>query len=239
MTMSSRAAIALGLGLAAVLSSSTVSHAQTDAAVRKTNTSATAAAPIPQAKIGAIDVEKVLKDYKKVKTSSEAIRAEVAAKQMQLSKLYQQGQALAKELEALEPESADAREHKNKMKQLQIQLEADKASAQEEFARKESEALSELYKEIQAMAAAVAHAKGLNFIVRISNEPVTASEPNSVMAAMARSIVYADPQVDITDFVIYHLNKNYDAANAGKPAARPAAAAAPAPKAAAAAPRGN
>lgn len=236
MTMSSRAAAALGLGLAGVLSFSTVSHAQTDAAVRKASTTATPA-EIPQAKIGAIDVEKVLKEYKKVKTSSEAIRAEVSVKQMQLTKLAQEGQKLAKELEGLDPDGADARDRKNKMKQLQIQIESEKASAQEDFARKESEALSELYKEIQTMAAAVARQKHLNFIVRISNEPITASEPNSVMSAMARSIVFADPSVDITDYVIYHLNNRYDAATAGKPAAKPTAAA-PAPKAAAA-PRGD
>jgi Skp family chaperone for outer membrane proteins len=246
MTMSSRAATALGL--ASVLSFTTVAHAQTDAAVRKTNAGATAAVTeIPTARIGAIDVERVLKEYKKVQISSEAIRAEVSVRQLQLTKLAQEGQKLMKELDGLDPDSADARDRKNKMKQLQIQMESDKATAQEEFALKESEALAELYKEIQQMTAAVAKQRHLNFVVRISNEPVTASEPNSVMSAMLRTMVYADPKTEITDAVIYYLNQRFDQANAGKPAAKTAAKPAASPAAAAAspaaaeptAPRGN
>jgi outer membrane protein len=241
MTMSSRAAMAFGL--ASALSFTMVAHAQTDGAVRKTNTSAPAAlAEIPTARIGAIDVERVLKEYKKVQISSEAIRAEVSVREMQLRKLAEEGQKLMKELDALEPDSADARDRKNKMKQLQIQMESDKATAQEDFAMKESEALAELYKEIQQMTEAVAKQRHLTFVVRISNEPVTASEPNSVMSAMSRSIVYADPKTEITDAVIYYLNQRFDQANAGKPAAKTAAkpAAAPAANAAApTAPRGN
>jgi len=255
MTMSSRAMTALGLGMATVLSFTAVSHAQTDAAVRKTNvaaTAATATAEIPTARIGTIDVEKVLKEYKKVQVSSDAIRAEVNVRQMQFTKLADEGQKLLKELEVLEPDSADARDRKNKLKQLQIQVEADKASAQEDFARKESEALAELYQEIQRMTEAVAKQRHLNMVVRISGEPVTASEPNSVMSAMSRTIVFADPSLDITDRVIYYLNQMYDKANAGRPAAtnaaakpataaaKPAATAAkPAAAAAETTPRGN
>ena len=51
-------------------------------------------------------------------------------------------------------------------------------------------------------------------------QPITGADPNSVMAAISSTIVYADPRNDITNDVIYNLNRLYKATAA--PAAKPA-----------------
>jgi len=88
--------------------------------------------------------------------------------------------------------------------------------------------LATLYKEIQAMVSRIAQFKGLTYVVKVSNEPVSGSNPNSVMAAIDKTIVYADPRNDITNDVVYNLNRNYKAAGGVTPkATSPPAGAAP------------
>jgi hypothetical protein len=71
---------------------------------------------------------------------------------------------------------------------------------------------------------AVAKWRKMNYIVRVSNQPITGTDPNSVMAAISSTLVYADTRNDITNDVVYNLNRMYKAT--GAPAAKPAGAAA-------------
>ncbi len=51
----------------------------------------------------------------------------------------------------------------------------------------------------------------MNYVVKVSNQPITGTDPNSVMAAIQSTMVYADPRNDITNDVIYNLNRVYKA----------------------------
>ena len=67
----------------------------------------------------------------------------------------------------------------------------------------------------------------MNYVVKVSSQPITGTDPNSVMAAISSTLVYADPRNDITNDVIHNLNRFYKATAA--PAAKSAAGAASAP----------
>ncbi len=69
----------------------------------------------------------------------------------------------------------------------------------------------------------IAQYKKMTYVVQVSNEPVSGSNPNSVMAAMAKTVVYADARNDITKDVVYNLNKRVQ----GRPAASAPKAAGP------------
>ena len=62
----------------------------------------------------------------------------------------------------------------------------------------------------------------MTYVVQVSQRADLGLEPDSVMAAMAQTVVYADPSTDITKDVVYNLNQRYKAA--GRPP-RPKAAA--------------
>jgi outer membrane protein len=95
--------------------------------------------------------------------------------------------------------------------ELKARFEAGRESAERDFASREAEAMATLYKEVQAMVARIAKWKKMTYIVKVSNQPISGSNPNSVMAAMANTMVYADPTNDITNDVVYNLNRIYKA----------------------------
>ncbi len=86
--------------------------------------------------------------------------------------------------------------------------------------------MATIYKEIQGATARVARWRGMNYVLRASDphKPQAGTDPNSVMASMNETVVYADPSNDITKDVVYFLNRWYEGTKntgaASKPAAR-------------------
>lgn len=225
MPMPSRTRWALGLTLTAMVAAGipgpALGQAQTPAQSGGQPPAATrpAAAPL---RIGSIDMEQVFKGYKKVEFTSNQLKSDAQAKQAELGKLLSQMQQLGEEMKGLAPGSNDFTAKESEVTRLRATLEAEREQAQTEFARREAEALAQIYREVQDMSAAVAKANGMQYVVKVSNEPITGSDPNSVMAAMARSVVYSDPSLDITQVVIKYLNQRYESSGATGATAPPA-----------------
>jgi Skp family chaperone for outer membrane proteins len=211
-----RATLAMGLCLVGVAGLVGRSFGQQgDARVQKTATPAPAAeaaaarvAPKPLL-IGSIDVEKVLKDYDKVKVTSENVRAEMLARHNSLMAIAAEAKQEDEKFQRMAPNSPDAKKCEDKLTQLKAQFEASRENAQREFTQKEAEMMAVIYNEVSAMTKGVALQRGMTFVVKYSDAMANGSEPNSVMATMSRTILFADPGVDITRDVTYYLNQRY------------------------------
>ena len=239
-------ALLVCLGMANVASAQ---QAAADRGVQRTasNTGGTAAAtsngPTPglPAVIGTIDMDSVFKNYEKVKVSSDDIAAKAMAKQNELQKLVADMKTLAEKQASLSPSSPEFKKLDQQLTQMKITGEAAQESARKELAQVEAEALSALYREIQSMTARVAAWRGMNYVVKVSNEQPSAADPQAVMAILSRTVVYSDPRNDITQQVVQFLNQEYRkvAAAQPRPATGAAATAAPAAAAQPATTRGN
>jgi len=231
MTVSTRAAWALGLGFAglAIAVGPTLGQEQ-DTGVRKTTASAASSKAAVPAVIGTVDLDAVFKGYDKVKAGSEEFKSAAQVKKGELMKLQAEAQQEQEMLAKMAPGSPDAKKHEERITALKAQHQAGMESAEREFAMKEAQALATLYQEIQVMVMRIAQHRGMTYIVKVSNEPVTGANPNSVMAAMSKTVVYADPRSDVTNDVIHNLNLRYKKAGGVTPKAATAAPAATAPR---------
>ena len=213
MVISSRAIVAVGLCAAGIgLLAGPSLGQQQDGGVRRTATPSTAAPAAPVSPvIGTIDMDAVFKNYDKVKVSSEEFKAAALARKGELQKIQQEAQQEAEILAKMTPGTEDFKKHENRVTQLKAQFEAGRELAERDFASREAEAMATLYKEVQAMVARIAQWRKMTYIVKVSNQPISGSNPNSVMAAMANTMVYADPRNDITNDVVFNLNRIYKA----------------------------
>jgi len=119
----------------------------------------------------------------------------------------------------LNPGTDDYRKRENHITELKAKMEAGREQAEREFTLRQAETMGTLYKEVQAMVAQVARRRGMTYVVKVTNRPITGSDPNSVMAAISETMVYADPRNDITNDVVYYLNYFYQ--GTASPTARP------------------
>jgi Skp family chaperone for outer membrane proteins len=213
MIRSTRAMVAVGLCLVGVAGLVSRSFGQQkDGQVKgAANPAANAAAPAvaKPASIGSIDMDKVLKDYDKFKVANENIRAEALERHNSLMKIATDAKQEQEKYQRMTPGSPDAKKCEDKITSLKAQFEAGRENAEREFTQKEAETMATIYNEIATMARAVAKQQGMAFVVKYTDQPASGSEPNSVVAAMSRTILYADPSVDITQRTTYYLNQRY------------------------------
>jgi Skp family chaperone for outer membrane proteins len=173
-------------------------------------------AALPPAVIGSVDIDRVFKEYEKVKDRSESFKSEVMKRQQELTRLVEKGKNAAEQLEKMKRDSPDYQKLDNEVTKIKAELEAKRAQYEREFAKMESDAMAALYQDVAQMVAAVAKDRKMTFVIKITNDPPSGDDPNSVMAGMAKSVIYSDPSTDITGDVIRYLNYNYQKA---KPAA--------------------
>lgn len=159
--------------------------------------------------IGSIDMDAVFKRYEKVKKVSDRFKAEANVAHARLAELNIRLKGLKERREKMVGGSPEKQELEATIKRLMSGYDAEREQAERDFARREPKELASLYKEIQEVTATVARAKGLTYVVKVSSDPVNGSDPTAVMAAMARSVVYADPSADITEDVVNSLNRQY------------------------------
>jgi Skp family chaperone for outer membrane proteins len=239
MVVTSRAALIVSLGLLGLASMAAPALADPpaakDAAVRKAASQSQPAAstpkppaPVPMI-VGTVDFQAAIKGYDKYKAQVEEYKGAAMAKHAELMKLQTEGQEEAQKLSKLTQGSVDAKKIEDRLTDLKAKLEAGREQAQREFAMKESEMMATLCKEVQEMVKAVAQWRGMNYVLQISNEPISSSNPNSVVEAIGRSVVVSDPRNDITRDVVHNLNTRYQAAGGVVPKATSAAPAATTP----------
>ncbi len=197
----------------AALESAGLSTPSDDRAVR----GGSAAKPEPRpstAALGSIDIDAVFKRYEKVKVSDKEQRAARLALSNELAKINSEAQDEVRTLSKLAPGSEDYRLHENRVTELKSRYQAGCEQTERELVRREVEATANLYKEIQETVAALAKAKGLTYVVKVSPGPRPDSEPNDLTNALNRSVVYADPRNDLTEEVIRDLNRRFQSAKA-------------------------
>jgi outer membrane protein len=168
-----------------------------------------AGAPSGAFRVGAIDMDKVFEGYEKASFLREQIKQAIVAKNGELTKIMSSMRQIAKEMEGLDPTGNDFKTKESEITKLKAQYEAERDQAQTEFARRDAEALATIYKDVQDMTSRVARQKGLQFVVKVSSQPPTATDPNSVLAAISQSVVFHDPSLDVTSLVVYNLNLQY------------------------------
>jgi Skp family chaperone for outer membrane proteins len=183
-----------------------------------TATAGTRPAPKPIS-IGSIDIDRVLKEYAKYKVEGENLRAEALARHNSLMNIATEAKQQQEMHAKMVAGSQDAQRIEAKMTQLKAQFEAGRENAEREFTQKEAETMATIFNEISAMTKGVAKSHMMTFVMRYSDTQASGTEPNSVMAAMSRTVLYADPTVDITADVIYWLNQRYK--ESGGPAPKP------------------
>ncbi|WP_435016197.1 OmpH family outer membrane protein [Tundrisphaera sp. TA3] len=234
MTRSTRVALVVGLGLvgaAGLVGRSVAQQPQQDPKLRQAAT--TAPAGPASVSIGTIDMDSVLKNYDKFKVATQTLQAEAMARQNELMKIMAEAKSTQEMYQKLTPGSPDAKKCEDKITMLEGQFEAGRKNAEREFTQKESETMAGIYNEIQKFARYIAQQRGMTFVIKFTDQEAKGSEPNSVMAVMSRTVLYADARVDITAQVTNTLNEAYRKAGGVAPKPEPAAAGAAAPGAAA------
>lgn len=202
-------AVLAGFGLAYAV-------AQNGAAAAATN-----AAVLPH-KVGLIDMAYLFSKYDKFTVLREELKQEIEGADSGLKGQLERIKAIQAEMKSLVPNSPDYISREKQVTEMAAKIEADRRTMQREFMRKESKIYQQVYGEVTEAVEKYAEIYKFTLILRYSREEAIQDDPQKIMQALQRQVVFNRNDDDVTESVLRYLNKNF-AANAGKrPAAAPA-----------------
>lgn len=228
MGVSRRKALAIGLSLTGVIYLGAQTRGQQtpkgDHRIQPTNGTTTNVSPsggfspATPTVVGTIDLDHVFKNYDKVKAVTKELGSAIQVRKGELMKLENEGRQEVELMQKFQPGSPDYRKHEDRATEIKAKMEASKEQAEREITLRQAETMATLYREVQSYAKWVAQKRGITHVVTVSNAAPAGSDPNSVLAAINRPLVYADPRNDITNEVIHYLNMTYSGTAGGNKA---------------------
>lgn len=183
------------LGVFAYLSSGAHGEAQTS---RRT-------AP-PASSVAVVDLSRVLKGYQRFQTLRDQMRSRVEDKETQLLTMINQAKQMRDIQKKLDPNGPDFRKNESELTQLVAKIETFRQQTRRALINEEATLYHDEYDRIRRAVAWVAERSGLSLVLRVSDEPVSPSNPEAVIKAVNRRVLYHDQSLDITDDVLHALN---------------------------------
>jgi Skp family chaperone for outer membrane proteins len=165
-------------------------------------------------RLALIDITRIFKTHTRFKQMMEemkrdvqAAEAKVKADRITIDKLIQE------QLPSFNKgtqQYADMEEQiANKQAQLQVEVNRRKS----EFLQRESMIYHTVYQEILQATDYFCKQRGIDMVLRFNGEQVDVQRPDSVLTFINRPVVWYDPGLDITDFILQDVNR--PAANTG------------------------
>ncbi len=164
------------------------------------------------AAVGSIDMDAVFKRYAKVVEVHKRYAADAESKQARLRLLQADAQEEAAMMQKFVPGSKDYVAREAHLTSLRQRIESEREGAEKELMSQQAREAARLLDEIQATIADIARARGFDYVVRADARPEPDASHLDVIAALKRSVLYANPRNDITEEVIRELNRRFEAA---------------------------
>jgi outer membrane protein len=179
----------------------------------------TSAAPAGQPMAGGprlalIDVTRIFKTHTRFKQMMEEMKRDVQAAENRvkaerdaINKLMQEG------LPSLNKGTQQYAEMEEQIANRQAKLAVDVNRQKSEFLQRESMIYHTVYQEILQATDYFCKQRGIDMVLRFNGEQVDVQRPDSVLTFINRPVVWYDPGLDITDFILQDVNR--PAANPG------------------------
>lgn len=173
-------------------------------------------------KVGLIDMAFLFSKYTKFEALRADLKAEIETADASLKARLEKIKGLQQEMKDLVPNSPDFVAREKQITELAAAAEAERKNLQRRFMREETKVYQTVYREVLDAVNKYAAIYKYTLIIRYSRDDAeVGDDPQKVMQALQRQVVFNRPEDDITDSVLRYLNNQYKpTASGAAPAAR-------------------
>lgn len=161
-------------------------------------------------KVGLIDMAFLFSKYSKFEALRADLKAEIESADASLKARLEKIKGLQAEMKDLVPSSKDYTDREKQITELAAAAEAERKNLQRKFMREETKIYQTCYREVLDAVNKYAGIYKYTLIIRYSrDEAAEGDDPQKVMQALQRQVVFNRPDDDITDSVLRYLNREY------------------------------
>ncbi len=170
--------------------------------------------------LAVVDVAYIFKNHARFKQQMEAMKAKVDAAEQELKRDQEDYKRLADQLKNYQPGSPDYKKTEDDMLKKQGDLNLKVSLQKKDFMEQEGRIYFNVSREIDDAVKQIATKNNIGLVLRFNGDPVDPVDRNDILRGINKPIVYYDPRMDITPYVLQDLNRSA-AAGTGPVGVRP------------------
>jgi len=163
-----------------------------------------------QHRIGLIDMGHVFKNYKKFEALREDLKAEISQRETDRQGMEKNLQKMQVELKELKEGSPEFSAKEKQFQQSALEYESFRKATQREILKEESAIYHTVYLDVADAVRKYSTHYGYTLVLRFNREDLNPEDPQGLLQGMNRQVVFHDPQDDMTDAVLNHLNDKFE-----------------------------
>jgi Skp family chaperone for outer membrane proteins len=165
--------------------------------------------------IAVVDVSIIFKKHARFQQMVEKFKKDVQAAEGTLKKEYDLIKGLQEQLKGLTPGSPTFKEMEQRIAHSGADLQIKQATQKKDLMEYEGRIYYQVYRELDDSVKRFAQKNGIALVLRYASDPVdNPIDRNEIVRGINKSVVYVDPSLDITDWILQDLNRS-SAAGAG------------------------
>jgi outer membrane protein len=167
-------------------------------------------------KVGLIDMAHVFKHYEKFDSMREDLKAKIGSSEEDAKRMAERIKTLQAELKELKEGKPGYDQKEKELAEISAKFEAFRRSTQREILKEESKIYHQVYMEVADAVKRYSKFYGYTLVLRFNREDLNPEDPQGLIQGMNRQVVFHQPEDDMTDSVLEHLNQKF---GEGRPAA--------------------
>ena len=159
-----------------------------------------------QTKVAIVDVGAIFKQHTSFAAALEALKNQADGFKAEALKAQQSLAQRAKVLQTLLPDSDDFRAKQTELAQKAAALQVEQNGVMQKLMEKEAMLHHETYQQVNELISKYCDARGIQLVLRYSNQEMDLAQPGSVMQRVNSSVIYHNPDYDITQAIVGQLS---------------------------------
>ena len=159
-----------------------------------------------QTKVAIVDVGAIFKQHTSFAAALEALKGQADGFKAEALKAQQSLAQGAKVLQTWKPDSDDFRAKQTELAQKAAALQVEQNGVMQKLMEKEAMLHYETYQQVNQLISQYCDARGIQLVLRYSNQEMDLAQPGSVMQRVNSSVIYHNPDYDITQAIVGQLN---------------------------------
>ncbi len=160
-----------------------------------------------QTKVAIVDVGAIFKLHPSFAGQLEALKGQADGFKADALKDQQALAQSAQALQQFKPDSDDFRIKQTELAQKAAALQVEQNGLMQKLMEKEAMLHFETYQQVNALISQYCDDRGIQLVLRYNNQEMDMAQPGSVMQRVNSSVIYHDPNNDITQAIVGQLSK--------------------------------
>lgn len=157
--------------------------------------------------IGVIDVAYIFKNDPSIKSQIESVKSQLQTIDSDLKRRRNELKSAAELLKTFKPGSDQFASQEEKVATMESKLRLDMGRKQKELQDSEAKIYYDNYQRIAAGVKVIAEHYKVKVVLRYNSEEMQQDKGESVLRGVMKSVVYYDPNIDMTQGVMSYLNR--------------------------------